>query len=80
MIDLRAQLQNALGDAYRIEKELGGGGMSRVYLAKDACLTPETFGAMYPSLTRFQEIKSQLDPQNRFSSSLSRRLGITPNV
>src|SRR5437867_50733 len=38
MIDLRAQLQNALGDAYRIEKELGGGGMSRVYLAKETAL------------------------------------------
>ena len=52
----------------------------RVYLAKDACLTAESFRAMYPTLSRFQEIKSQLDPQNRFSSSLSRRLGITPTA
>jgi TolB-like protein len=28
----------ALGDAYRIEKELGGGGMSRVFLAEDTSL------------------------------------------
>jgi Tol biopolymer transport system component len=33
--DLRARLQNALGDAYRIEKELGGGGMSRVFVAAE---------------------------------------------
>ena len=35
MSDLRARLQNALGDAYRVENELGGGGMSRVFLAQE---------------------------------------------
>src|SRR5213593_1847758 len=35
MSDLQARLQSALGDAYRIEKELGGGGMSRVFLAQE---------------------------------------------
>ena len=29
------RLQNALGAAYRIEQELGGGGMSRVFLAHE---------------------------------------------
>ncbi len=48
----------------------------RVYLAKDACLTPESFRAMYPDHAKFRQIKQQLDPQNRFSSSLSRRLRI----
>lgn len=48
----------------------------RVYLAKDACLTRESFAAMYPDLAKFNEIKQRLDPTNRFSSSLSRRLGI----
>ena len=33
--DLQARLQAAVGDAYRIEKELGGGGMSRVFLAQE---------------------------------------------
>jgi serine/threonine protein kinase/tetratricopeptide (TPR) repeat protein len=33
--DLRAQLQSALGTAYTIERELGGGGMSRVFLAEE---------------------------------------------
>ncbi|MGH7586882.1 MAG: protein kinase domain-containing protein, partial [Gemmatimonadales bacterium] len=36
--DLLSQLQSALGTAYRIERELGGGGMSRVFLAEEARL------------------------------------------
>src|SRR3954453_3350803 len=35
MTDLRVQLQATLGAAYAIERELGGGGMSRVFLAED---------------------------------------------
>ena len=35
MSDLRARLQNALGDVYRVEHEFGGGGMSRVFLAQE---------------------------------------------
>src|SRR3989442_967364 len=38
MVDLRERLQTALGDAYRIERELGGGGMSRVFLAQETAL------------------------------------------
>ncbi|MFL5494926.1 MAG: protein kinase domain-containing protein [Gemmatimonadales bacterium] len=34
-MELRDQLQHALGSAYRIERELGQGGMSTVYLAED---------------------------------------------
>jgi serine/threonine-protein kinase len=33
--DLQTQLQEVLGTAYRIEKELGGAGMSRVFVATD---------------------------------------------
>ena len=35
MNDLRDQLQSSLGSAYTIERELGGGGMSRVFLAEE---------------------------------------------
>lgn len=35
MIDLLPQLQAALGSGYRFERELGGGGMSRVYVAEE---------------------------------------------
>jgi eukaryotic-like serine/threonine-protein kinase len=37
--DVRARLQSALGGAYTIERELGGGGMSRVFLATETGLT-----------------------------------------
>jgi eukaryotic-like serine/threonine-protein kinase len=37
-VDLAAYLQSALGDAYTIERELGGGGMSRVFLARERAL------------------------------------------
>ena len=37
----RAQLQATLGTAYSIERELGGGGMSRVFVARDEALGRE---------------------------------------
>jgi tetratricopeptide (TPR) repeat protein len=36
--ELREQLQSHLGSAYTIERELGGGGMSRVFLAQEVRL------------------------------------------
>jgi hypothetical protein len=36
--DLRTQLQGALGTGYTLDRELGGGGMSRVFLATDVRL------------------------------------------
>ncbi len=50
----------------------------RVYLAKDARLAPETLPAMYPNLGGWRQIKASADPNNRFSSSLSRRLRMEP--
>ncbi len=50
----------------------------RVYLAKDARLAPETLRAMYQNLGGWQQIKASADPDNRFSSSLSRRLKMEP--
>lgn len=38
MTELRAQLQTALGAAYTLENELGGGGMSRVFVAAEVAL------------------------------------------
>src|SRR3569623_282890 len=38
MSDLAEQLQASLGDAYRIERELGGGGMSHVFVARETAL------------------------------------------
>jgi hypothetical protein len=36
--DLQEQLQRTLGDNYTIERELGGGGMSRVFVAEETSL------------------------------------------
>jgi tetratricopeptide (TPR) repeat protein len=36
--DFAQRLSDALGSGYRIERELGGGGMSRVFLAEDVAL------------------------------------------
>ncbi|HMA22238.1 MAG TPA: hypothetical protein VKO87_15630, partial [Gemmatimonadaceae bacterium] len=38
MPDLREQLQGSLGDYLTLENELGGGGMSRVFVAHEASL------------------------------------------
>ena len=36
--ELRELLENSLGDVFAIERELGGGGMSRVFLARERAL------------------------------------------
>src|SRR5688572_30732822 len=38
MSELRERLQATLGDAYTLERELGGGGMSRVFVADETAL------------------------------------------
>ncbi|MEJ7812489.1 MAG: protein kinase [Gemmatimonadaceae bacterium] len=38
MLDLRDRLQATLGTTYTLERELGGGGMSRVFIALDTAL------------------------------------------
>jgi eukaryotic-like serine/threonine-protein kinase len=48
MIDLRAQLHAALGDAYHIDRELGGGGMSRVFVATESALGREVVIKVLP--------------------------------
>lgn len=62
MTDLRSSLQAALGERYRLVRELTGGGMSRVYLAEDRdlqrdvvvkVLSPELLGPEH--LGRFRQ-------------------------
>jgi FAD/FMN-containing dehydrogenase len=51
----------------------------RLYLAKDALMSADSFAAMYPRLDQFRQVRARLDPGNRLSSSLARRLGILPS-
>jgi FAD/FMN-containing dehydrogenase len=51
----------------------------RLYLAKDAVTTPDSFAAMYPRLDEFRAIRARLDPKNKLSSSQARRVGIAPS-
>lgn len=50
----------------------------RVYLAKDACLSPDTFPTMYPHVDSWQRVRDRVDPERRLRSDLGRRLGLTP--
>lgn len=73
-MDLREQLQQTLGDAYTLERELEDGGMSRVFVAEDTTLgskvvikvlPPEVAAAV--SLDRFKqeiEVASKLQHPN----------------
>jgi eukaryotic-like serine/threonine-protein kinase len=48
-MDLREQLQHALGNAYTIERELGGGGMSRVFVATETALGRDVVVKILPT-------------------------------
>ncbi|MGQ0642034.1 MAG: protein kinase domain-containing protein [Gemmatimonadaceae bacterium] len=48
MTDISDRLQAALGEAYRVERELGGGGMSRVFLATEIGLKRQVVVKVLP--------------------------------
>lgn len=56
------------------ELVLSAGG--RIYLAKDARLSPEKMRAMYPELDTFREVKNRVDPEHTMTSDLARRLDL----
>ncbi len=49
----------------------------RIYLAKDARMSETVFKKGYPEWERFLEIKRQVDPEFRFRSAQSDRIGLT---
>ncbi|HEX6316833.1 MAG TPA: protein kinase [Gemmatimonadaceae bacterium] len=49
MTDLRSQLEGTLGASYTLERELGGGGMSRVFLAEERALGRRVVVKILPS-------------------------------
>ncbi len=74
MEDISRQLQHALGDQYRVVRELGGGGMSHVFLAEEASLGREVVVKVLPpeltsdaSIARFKReasVTAQLQHPN----------------
>ena len=56
------------------EKVLQAGG--RLYLGKDALLDKEMFRQMYPKYNEWIAVKAKYDPNNKFCSVISRRLGL----
>lgn len=48
----------------------------RIYLAKDACSSPELLRQGYPQLDRFQSVRAETDPSGKFTSLQSQRLGL----
>jgi decaprenylphospho-beta-D-ribofuranose 2-oxidase len=59
-----------LAELDRLVVDAGG----RVYLAKDARLSPDLVPIMYPDLERFQELRARMDPSHILQSDLARRL------
>ncbi|MBX7222345.1 MAG: FAD-binding oxidoreductase [Blastocatellia bacterium] len=49
----------------------------RIYLGKDARMSAGHFAQMYPNLEKWRAIKRKVDPENVFSSDLSRRIGLS---
>lgn len=48
----------------------------RIYLAKDARLSPKAFRAMYPRYEEWLAVRNRLDPDHCINSSLAKRLDI----
>lgn len=67
---MRPGVPGLLDSLHEIVIEHGG----RVYLAKDACLTPNQFERMYPRLPEFRNVLAGIDPQRRLRSDMSARL------
>jgi FAD/FMN-containing dehydrogenase len=69
---MNSSLPAFIAELDRLVLDFGG----RVYLAKDALLSPASFRAMYPNFDTWRSIKTRLDPENKFHSHLAKRLEI----
>ncbi len=59
----------------RLDRRVADAG-GRVYLAKDARLSPAALTGMYRDLDAWREARAGLDPRAVFRSDLARRLGL----
>ena len=69
-----AGLEASLARCDQLVAEAGG----RVYLTKDARLSPDVVAAMYPRLEEWRAARERIDPDRLWRSDLSLRTGLTP--
>ncbi len=67
-------LEASLARCDQLVAEAGG----RVYLTKDARLSPDVVAAMYPRLEEWRAARERIDPDRLWRSDLSLRTGLTP--
>ena len=70
MTELSERLQAALGTAYRVEKELGGGGMSRVFVAEETRLTRRVVIKVLPPDLALEMRTDRFNREIQLSASL----------
>jgi decaprenylphospho-beta-D-ribofuranose 2-oxidase len=68
----RPGVEELLSRLERLTLRHGG----RIYLAKDAALSPEGLRGMYPRLPELQAVLEEVDPQRLLNSDMARRLKI----
>lgn len=81
---LAVDLPAARGDTLalfldRLDREVVEAG-GRIYLSKDARMRPEWLEAMYPRIDEWRAVQARVDPDERLTSDLDRRLGITAHA
>src|SRR5262245_25681924 len=69
-MDLRDQIQSTLGDGYTVERELGGGGMSRVFVAMESSLGRRIVVKVLPSDTVAQVSIDRFKREIKVAASL----------
>jgi serine/threonine protein kinase/tetratricopeptide (TPR) repeat protein len=69
-VDLRAQLQSTFGSAFTIERELTGGGMSRVFLADETALGRKVVVKILPAEMAGQVLIDRFRREIRVTASL----------
>jgi eukaryotic-like serine/threonine-protein kinase len=70
MAELSDRLQQALGNAYRLEKELGGGGMSRVFVAEETRLARQVVIKVLPPDLALEMRVDRFNREIQLSASL----------
>jgi serine/threonine-protein kinase len=86
-MSLLDRLRTTIGHSYDIERELGGGGMSRVFLAEDVrlrrkvvvkVLSPELSSGM--DMERFRRVRERIDANGDRGLGLAECVGILRDV